>query len=482
VSLRSALLVAVLFAVAAPAAAQAKTIRINPGQSFASAYNQAAAGDVIEVGPGVYGAQDVPSGSKAVTFRGLSGNKVRKLDNHASNVTFEGLDLDANGGTPAGAVFENHGAPHVTLRNSRVGNVVDEKGALLGGWTSTASLDTVIDNVTFHDVRQVGDGVHNECVFSQAPGLVVRNSTFRNCATMDLMITRGDWWGQPTYGGVTLINNVFAHSVQGADPRWHYFGFLIHGDMGQLTNVRVVNNVFENDVGGIKNEYIGAASGVWANNIGGGWDCIAGVTYRNNLGKKCHGSDIATSPAVGCAPPVCTPRQIAPVGWVDSIAHDFRLKAGSPAIGAANPSYAPATDRLGYKRDSQPDVGPYEYGAGPAGGGSPPPGAAGAWRLQKARLTKRTICRTPRRRCPASTKLKLALGRPAAVAIKVAKLRKNGKGKRVRTKLLRQVRLHRATRIRARGLRVGRYRLTVRATDAAGLRSKPRRLRLRVLR
>ena len=51
---------------------------------------------------------------------------------------------------------------------------------------------------------------------------------------MDLMITRGDWWGQPTYGGVTLENNVFAHSTNGREPRWHYYGFLVHGNMGQL--------------------------------------------------------------------------------------------------------------------------------------------------------------------------------------------------------------------------------------------------------
>jgi hypothetical protein len=481
VSFRSALLAVALFAVLAPAA-QAKTIRINPGQSFAGAYQAAAAGDVIEVGPGVYGAQEVPSGSKAVTFRGLSGNKVRKLDNHASNVTFDGLDLDANFGTPDGAVYENHGVPNVTFKNGRIGNVIDEKGALVGGWSSTASLHTVFDNVVFHDVLQVGDGIHNECLFSQAPGLVVRNSTFRGCATMDLMVTRGDFWGQPTYGGVTLINNVFAHSTHGKDPAWHYFGFLVHGNMGQLTNAHIVNNTFENEVGGITNAEIHSASGVWANNIGGGWDCLPGMTYRGNVGKTCHSSDVASTPAAGCAPPLCTPRQIQPVGFVNSIAHDFRLTAGSPAIGVANAAYAPATDRLGYARDSKPDAGAYEYGAGPASGGPAPGGAAGAWRLQKARLTKRTICRTPRRRCPSSTKLKLTLGRPAAVAIKVARLRKSGKAKRVRTKLLRQVRLHRATRIRARGLRVGRYRLTVRATDAAGLRSKPRRLRLRVLR
>ena len=42
---------------------------------------------------------------------------------------------------------------------------------------------------------------------------------------------------------------------------------------------------------------IGSASGVWANNIGGGWDCLPGITYRGNVGKKCDASDVAVSPS-----------------------------------------------------------------------------------------------------------------------------------------------------------------------------------------
>ena len=81
-----------------------------PCATFGRAYNVAASGDVVVVGPGVYpGRQETPDGgTKTITFRGEPGNKVRQLHNHASNVTFEGLDVDANGGTPTGAAFENH--------------------------------------------------------------------------------------------------------------------------------------------------------------------------------------------------------------------------------------------------------------------------------------------------------------------------------------------------------------------------------------
>ena len=59
-------------------------------------------GDVIVGRAGVYPArQETPDGgTKTVTFGGEAGNKVRQLHNHASNVTFDGLDVDANGGTP----------------------------------------------------------------------------------------------------------------------------------------------------------------------------------------------------------------------------------------------------------------------------------------------------------------------------------------------------------------------------------------------
>jgi Bacterial TSP3 repeat len=347
-------------------------IRVAPGGDISAAYNQAQSGDVIELACGLHGRSrslpfedrpgswTTPAGTKRVTVRSETPQcaKLRQLINQADNITFDGLDLDAQGTQTNWAVFESGGRQNVTLKNSRVGNVVDEKGAMLGGpsGTGTASTNLVIDNVVFHDVRQVTAGVHNECVYSQAPGLRIRNSTFTNCATMDLFVKRGDWWGQQPYGDITLENNVFGHSRNGSG--WHYYGLYWTNDA--FENVRVVNNTFENSLilGSVGS---GPYSGVWANNIGGGWSCLAGVTYRNNVGKVCDASDKAVSPVSSCGPPACSSLITAPYKWANPAAEDFHLLAGSPAIDAGSAQYAPPLDRDGKPRNGAPDAGAYEF-------------------------------------------------------------------------------------------------------------------------
>ena len=190
----------------------------------------------------------------------------------------------------------------------------------------------------------------------------MRNSTFVRCATMDMMVTRGFWWDQPRYGGLIIENNVFTHSMNGSG--WHVFGFLVHGQMGQLINSRVVNNTFETLVGGMTSQDLtmGAANTIWANNIGSGWDCVTGATFAGNVGRKCAASDVAVSPSSSCAPPACSIATTMPVGWVNPAQLNFRLNAGSPAINAGSASYAPATDRDGNARSGAPDAGAYEYG------------------------------------------------------------------------------------------------------------------------
>jgi hypothetical protein len=449
-----------------------------PCQSFDRAYGVAGSGDVVEVAGGVYGSQSVPEGVKAVTFHGAPGNKVRSISNAASNVTFDGIDADAGGQKLV--AFYNGGAANVTFKHGSIGNVVDEKGALVDG------ENMVYDDVVFHDVYLQTDGVHTECMFVSVPeGLVIRNSVFRNCAVMDVnMLWPGYWSPQPpAYGHVTLENNVFGRST-GA------YGLMIahtgpnagapacaQGPAAAvyLQGWRVVNNTFESAVLiGDGSNGCGDGTNVWANNIGGGWNCMSGVTFAGNVGEKCAAADKDATLSGGW--------------FVDAAHDDLHLSATAPAINAASAAPATVTDRDGKYRDSQPDAGAYEYGAGGgpgslARGTTPAPGAVGGGTasgaggasagarpaIASARLRAAILCRHARRRCPASTRLSLRAAGATRASVRLERVRRGHRARALRTWTFA---VSRTTLIRARGLARGRYRLAVVAIGPNGRRSR----------
>ena len=246
---------------------------------------------------------------------------------------------------------------NVTIKNSRVGGTTDQKGAVFGGTSSSASLNLVIDNVEFHDVIQRGAEVHNECVFSQSPGLTIRNSTFTNCATMDLFIIRGDWWGQPTYGGVTLENNVFGHSTNGSG--WHYYG--VYFSNGSFQNHRIVNNMFENSVA-----IVNQGSGPLFGSLGEQHRRRLELPVRRHLPqqrrhqvrrlRQGHQPDVLMRAArlLACQGPACRLAEpgagrLPPDGGLDRDRRRYQpVRAGD------------RQDRQSARRP--PDVGPYEFG------------------------------------------------------------------------------------------------------------------------
>jgi hypothetical protein len=444
-------------------------------------YGQSAAGDVVQVAAGSYGEQEVPSGTKAVTFRGGPGVRVHQLYSNASNVTYEGIDVDAGGTKTDVSALEIHGSG-ATFRNASVGNVVDTKTMTIVGANHT------IDNVLFHDAIYKTDGVHMECVYAiGVPGLTIRNSTFRDCAVMDLLFTYGNWWSPqpPAYGNVTIENNVFAHAERENNGGWHYYSLYVGyigpaGAADPLNGWVVRNNTFEQTARVAPES--GGGGTRWVGNLGD-WDCVPGVNYSRNVGKKCGATDKAVSPASSNS------SRIAALGWVNPGAYDFHLTSGSPAVNAGDPNDYPALDREGLVRDSQPDAGAHEYGARPpVAGGSPPTGGKpkrprGLRKrlVRKAGLSRHVICKR-RKRCPKVTRLRISVAKPSTVAVRLYRLRKGKKGpKLVRRKVV-AIRAQRRIAIRARGLRKGRYRVVAIARTKAGRKSKPLVFRLRVRR
>jgi hypothetical protein len=398
--------------------------------------------------------------------------------NDASNVVYDGINVDAGGVKTAGAAFELGGS-NSTVRNARVGNVVDEKAMLASGSNLT------VDNVSFHDAIYQTDGIHMECLYAVGvPGFTIRNSSFRDCAIMDLFFTYGNWWTPlpPSYGNVTIENNVFAHPELERNAGWHAYSLFVNfigpnGNSDPMSGWVVRNNTFETDA------YLTPESGSngtrWVGNLGG-WSCRPGITYRFNVGERCSAQDKAVSPAVS------TLSTTAAFGWINPSAHDFRLRPGSPAINAGDPADAPVADRDGLARDARPDAGAHEFGATrrPGAPGSEPPAgsgqrAAGALRIRRARLSRRTICVRRTRRCPSVARLQIRVSAPARVGVRVERLRKGRKPRKVLS-FKRKVRVKRVATLRARRLGRGRYRVIVSARTSAGLRAKSKRLRLRV--
>ena len=327
--------------------------RAEPCRSMQRAYADAENGGVVRMGPGWYETQTLVEDEKPVTFKGGPGVRLRQLISDASNVTFDGVEVDAGGVRPNMAAVELRGSG-ATFKNAAVGNVVDEKGMLITGANHT------IENVRFHDAVLETPGIHMECAYAiGAPGLTVRDSTFRDCAVMDLFITYGDWWKPqaPAYGNVTLENNVFSHPEAENNNGWHtccglYVGSLGPEGPGQpMLGWTVRNNTFEQTALVTPERGEGTR---WVGNVGD-WECRPGVRYSHNVGSACSDTDTPVSPA--SSSPETGP---APFGWVNPEAHDFRLEAGSPAVDAGDPDDAPATDRNGSRRDRSPDAGAYE--------------------------------------------------------------------------------------------------------------------------
>jgi hypothetical protein len=437
-----------------------------PCASFEYAYNRAGSGDVIQVAAGSYGRQSTPNGSKSVTFRGGPGVVLRQMVNDASNVTFDGINVNAGGVQPDGAAFEL-GGDRVTVKNATIGNVVDEKVMLATGQHQT------VNNVTFHDAIYKTDGTHMECLYAiGVEGFTLRNSFFRDCAVFDVFFTFGTWWSPPppAYGHITIENNVFSHPEMENNRGWHYYSVYVadtgpHGEGGDPMNGWIVrNNTFESPV--FISSSGGAGGTVWAGNLGG-WDCKNGITYRYNVGDKCGATDKHVSPSSSGSD------RTAAFSWVNPRAGDFRLRAGSPAINTGSPQSAPPVDKLGLARDSRPDAGAYEFGAKAPGGGG-----GAALRIVGAKLKPKVICKRPRRGCPGKTRLRVGLSMGARVSVRIKRLRRGHRARSVRSFSF-VAAPNGGHKIKARRLKKGRYRVVVRAAGA-GQQTRARSLRLRV--
>jgi hypothetical protein len=255
--------------------------------SFANAYTAAATlGDVVGV-RGNLGVQKFAggyqssqgAGSKQIIFKGVTtwdssgvtsaDNKVTQIHFGSPNLTFDGINVDADGIKTTGAVFEN-GGDRFLFKNGAIGDVVDEKGSLATG----SGIN--FENTYFHDVLIRTDGVHNECLWAGVPeGMVIRNSRFFNCATMDIFFTYPDYWNPlpAPYGNVTLENNYFdVPRTMGGNPNGYSVYIAKNGpslsNQTPMSGWRIRNNFFDPRSYGVTSDQPLGSNNIFCGNTG----------------------------------------------------------------------------------------------------------------------------------------------------------------------------------------------------------------------
>ncbi len=454
-----------------------------PCGSFGYAYRQAGPGDVVQVGGGDYPAQEIPSvaGRTAppVEIRPAPGAGVRvaELDVHGAWITLrdigqsggESVDVtDASnvailGGSARGLWINN--VSDLLVQDGAYGGKNDQTPVLIGG--DPLSHRITFDRVDFHDAVATRSDTHQECLLANSPqGMTIRNSIFRNCAYFGALIATCCGSTAPPRD-VLIENTVFERTYQ-----WNRqpapYSLLVSGITA--ANFTFRNNTFQTEPGFNETTWVNSRM---VGNLGTLGSCQDNLTYAHNVWttRTCGPTDTRSGRGLS--------------DFVNPAAHDWHLLPSAVAIGKGDPGDRPATDRDGFLRDSDPDAGADEFGNGPAttpgttpagGGGQDAAGRAGAPRILSARLLRKRICKVRRRRCPRSTRLVV---RVSADARLTARLRRSGRARRTLRKRALAGRRARLV-VRARGLRRGRYRITLVATDAAGRRSARRTLRLRV--
>jgi hypothetical protein len=345
-----------------------------PCRSFDRAFRTAAPGAVVEVAAGSYGSQTIPAdssktaaadvvfqpaGGATVTLGGLNvrgshaevrGIRTGFVDIGGSNIS----DVTVRGGEGTG-IFIGGGTSGISIIGGSYGaganNVAPVK---VQG--SPAPSNITFDGVIFHDAVRTDENAHLECIYAaDIQGLTVRNSQFRNCAIMDLFITK---LSGVNPRGVVIENNFFDKTGSHSNALSKgYYSLVVANHLDNATNFTIRNNSF--------NESMSIDAGTVSNfrvegNVGPLSACRSGVTYGANVwqSRTCANTD-----------------KQAASGFVDAPNYDLHLAAGSAAIDWMTTGSAPAADIDGDARPkgSAPDAGADERVTGGGGGDTTPP-------------------------------------------------------------------------------------------------------------
>jgi hypothetical protein len=425
-----------------------------------AAYRAAQLGDAVLMAGGAYGEQNLsprslpgtdsvrPSGEE-ITFRPRPGASVSvdglilggSRSAPVEHVLFEDLSFTDWVATRSGAdvhfLRTTHRAQlhanwveYLSYQRSEVGPFTDDTGDGLqfNQIDGRAGHHILVEGLRIHDVHPNNSAAHPDAVQWYGP---YHQVTFRanRLWNNDNINLRGDGEMQD----YVVENNFFGDARDPVVPR--YYTAQIQG------NGAVVRyNSFD---GALQPSGSNERSGqVWEGNIMTWTTCsVTGgdstVRYNVFVGGNTCGTNR---------------RRVRDPGWVDSGGGDPRLRAGSPAIGAGNPSSFPPTDFHGQARpgDGAPDAGADEYDGSTVRGTEP------RGRRKALRVRGLTVTRASR-----GLVLRLRLSERARVTGTLSR-RRGTKYRKVRRLAARRLAAG-AVRIRLGRLPKGRYRLRLKA-------------------
>jgi Divergent InlB B-repeat domain len=184
--------------------------------------------------------------------------------------------------------------------------------------------------------------------------------------------------GYGATGGDVISNTQIVNNVIRADVAGQAGIRLSGADNTSSPPSRVSTVAIENDT--LVDSQPGTLFISTPNGPGVSGNQITGVIVRNSIFYEPSGRPVyvTSGPVVTLAPDVLTNSLISGPGWagsngningtplfVDEPGGDYHLTAGSPAINAGTTIGAPVYDFDGARRDGQPDIGAFAFGAAP---------------------------------------------------------------------------------------------------------------------
>ena len=275
----------------------------------------------------------------------LSGQLPAFTDAATTTVTAPsgGITLDAHGASSI--IFVQRGAS-VGLTGLTL--VHGSSGSQGGGVFNEGTLSLTDCTISGNTAAGFGGGVYNtpSSTLTLASCTVSGNSAY----------AAGGIWNN---GTLTLTNSTLSGNSASLGGGILNFGPLT------LTNSTLSGNSATSGSGGGLYNFQGPASltnctlsGNSAATSGGGIVNYDTLTLNNSIVANSTGGDIAGSYTGGHN--LTGSVALGPLADNGGPTQTMALPAGSPAIGAADPSLAPATDQRGAVRDLQPDIGAYE--------------------------------------------------------------------------------------------------------------------------